>query len=818
MRHSAPTVILALLLLLPALPPPAAAAVPGVRGPAPPGAGPRAGETIFQEENITVLPGGRLSLNETALHFNCSFPGALGIEVRGGGELELRNCSVDDNGTYPYLLRALPGSKVGFSGCSFSRAGTSPSEPYDSGICIGTDLATIENTTFSRNAAGLCFQGVQSKVVFCQFLENGVGALLDGSNVSFDRCRFYSTRGGDASLVNASQVRVLDTQMNISAVAAGPGSRLDRLWSLSIGVQWSDRSPAAGALVSVGPSDAPASLYQADENGRVTGILVNATTVDFGGAKHHGPFNISATARDRTAWNMTDMTDTTEVLLTLDSEPPLLTIEYPEEGAFLSSSGLTARGRAWDQAGLNDLPGIDRVEARLDGGDWAPAQGTGEWSFQLANLTEGIHTLDARAWDLALNQKSGSVVFEVDLTAPVLELWPPPGYLTAAPNVTVKIISDGTVVLFNGTEVSGFRPGVPCDLDWPLAFEGGNCATVSSRDAAGNSISAGLLVIRDTVGPRITILDPPDRAVLNTTFAVVSGSCSDPNGIALVEVSLDEENWTRCSGEAGWSAPVVLAEGQNTVTIRARDIAGNSNLGLLQLTVRLPDTAPPVILVLYPADGSAVSSSRTEFSGKAEDPGGVTLVQLMVGNGTWVNASGTGSWLARLELASGNNTITVRAVDAAGNANLSIIHVRYVPAPPDTTPPSITVLYPPHGLKVTGRKLVVSGKATDPSGVSIVECSLDGRNWTRCILTGEDWSATVTLSPGTNKILVRARDGSGNLATNRVAVSLEAPGDPAQERQTYVLMLILGLLAVLAVALLQRGGRGRAIGQAPEEE
>jgi hypothetical protein len=768
----------------------------------------RSNETIYLEENVTIEAGGRLVLDNASLLFNSSAPGALSLEVRAGGELVLMSSMLDQNGSEPYLVLALPGSKVTISSCTISHAGTCSTEPALSGVCIRTDLARIDNTTFRNNAAGICIKDASPTISYCLFQDDAVGALLDGSGATFDHCRFPVGGGNGAVLENGSRVLALDTDIDPSSVVVSDGaSQLDVEWTVAVGVFWDDGRPAAGALVRVRPADAQDSLYQANSTGWAGGIGVTAFTVDSSKATDHGPFNISAELSGRMAWNITGIGSETELWLYLDATPPEVEIAYPSDGAILNISALEAHGRAWDPNSPHDTPDIGRVEAGVDAAPLAPASGTAEWSFNLSNLTEGNHTLTVRAWDLAGNSNESSARFEVDLSAPSLDVWPPFGYVTAGRSITVRILSDAASLFFDGRRLAGNIPGQPFETGWSLDSEGNNTAEVRALDAAGNSAAVGLLVVRDTVGPSITITSPPAFATLGTSVAVVTGRCADEHGVAAVEVSLDQANWTRCAGNSSWTATVVLAEGVEIIHIRATDALGNTNTSWLQLTVRLPDTAPPELLIQYPEDGQELADRLVEVTGRAADPGGVALVQVSLDNSTWVNATGTVSWQAELSLAPGNNTIFVRAFDRLGNANRTGLRVSYSPPPPDATPPSLDILYPPAGLKFTQSKAVVSGKATDPAGVVLVEVSVNGGNWSRCMLTGEDFSGTVTLSPGDNTISVRAFDSAGNQANRTMHVTFSSPPDAGRERGTYIVILVCSMLALGALWLLWRNSR-----------
>ena len=769
-----------------------------------------ADQVINLEENLTIAAGGRLALDNVSLRFNSTEGSPLVLEVLAGGELVLRNSTLDANGSASYLVRALPGSKISISGCTVSDAGTCATVPENAGMLVATDLASIDNTTFRDGAAGLYLLNCSAGLSSCQFLADEAGAVLDGSNASFWRCRFASENEKDLRLSRSSHARALDTLLDASAVeVAGASSSLDIEWSLTVTVGWDDGRPAASALVRVKPSDGPARLFQADSSGTVVGIEVPTVTLTSAGRQEHGPFNVSAESEGAAAWNVTDIDIEWEVLLTLDGTAPQITIDYPPGSARLNGTPPPATGTAWDPNRRDDRSGILLVEAQIDDGPWAPANGTDSWSFGLAGLSEGVHTLAVRAWDESGNSNSSAVSFDVDRTAPLLEVWPPAGHLSAAQNITVRIVTDGDTVLFNGTPVPGHVPGVPLEVDWPLDVEGNNTATVCSGDAAGNTARRELLVVRDTIPPEVVFTSPPGYSVVNTSLVVVTGRSSDLHGIALVEWGLDRQKWTRVNGTSEWSFPALLSEGQNTVYVRALDGAGNTGTGWLRLDVRLPDTAPPEARILYPENGLEVALPSMDITVRASDAGGIRSVQLSLDGANWTNATGPGDWTGHLTLAPGNNTIRVRAVDLSGNINETAVSVVYNPPPPDTTPPALELLYPPAGLKVTYSKTVVSGRASDPSGVSSVEVSTDGSNWSRCILTGEDWSGTATLSPGRNTILVRATDVRGNQGLSSTAVDYLRPADPAAERTTLVLILVLGALALLAVWLLVRTPPGR---------
>ncbi|MCD6448621.1 MAG: right-handed parallel beta-helix repeat-containing protein, partial [Thermoplasmata archaeon] len=81
----------------------------------------------------------------------------------------------------------------------------------------------------------------------------------------------------------------------------------------------------------------------------------------------------------------------------LPNTPPEIEILSPSNGSVVSGS-ITIQGKAWDEDG-NET--IQKVEIRIDGGEWKAASGTVSWYFELdtTKLSNGIHVIEARCYD-----------------------------------------------------------------------------------------------------------------------------------------------------------------------------------------------------------------------------------------------------------------------------------------------------------------------------------------------------------------------------------------------------------------------------------
>jgi TolB protein len=95
--------------------------------------------------------------------------------------------------------------------------------------------------------------------------------------------------------------------------------------------------------------------------------------------------------------------------------------------------------------------------------------------------------------------------------------------------------------------------------------------------------------------------------------------------------------------------------------------------------------------------------------------------------------------------------------------------------PTDTTPPSLVVSSPVEGSSESTAAVTVSGSASDPSGVAWVTVA-----GTRVRPAADGgFRAPAALAPGLTGIVVRAMDGSGNVATVTRTVRRAGPGGGA---------------------------------------
>ncbi len=208
-----------------------------------------------------------------------------------------------------------------------------------------------------------------------------------------------------------------------------------------------------------------------------------------------------------------------------------------------------------------------------------------------------------------------------------------------------------------------------------IALQSGlNLITVTATDAHGNS-ATDQIAITQTVPdetpdpPTIAFTVPTDQPTWTTTNEAVdiAGTASP----TTIEVS-----WTNdlgegglCEGTTSWARDGIgLHPGLNLITVTALDADGQS--GSATLAVAHFDIVLPFIRIVEPTD-----DERIEVAGPAVTLGGTASDNIGVRHVTWSSsaggsgmAAGTTNWsAANIELASGENVITVSAFDEAGN-------------------------------------------------------------------------------------------------------------------------------------------------------
>lgn len=379
----------------------------------------------------------------------------------------------------------------------------------------------------------------------------------------------------------------------------------------------------------------------------------------------------------------------------------------------------------------------------------------------------------------------------VDMAPP--DPLPPRCMLAAAPDDTAPTTADQVALTPLVTdpdtplaELTATLNGEAVGLDGEAIMrsleEGSNRFVLEATDPDGLSCEAEVTVVRDTTGPTLEALTPPDGADLLTADAAfpVSGRVVDahfdPAGEGRLEVELDgdpvdaEIAWEG----AGFAFDVTLEEGRSELRITAVDDLGNRS-DPATIAVRLDATAP-VVLVDAPVADARIFADRVEVRGRVQDdrqpvPSASYAISIAGDAGQApVDIDGLadaeGAFTRRVPLFEGENTLTITGQDMAGNTGQVIRRVVRLPADP-----CVTITGPDDGSFSRVARIDVAGDVCP--AVERVEVQVGGGAPIEIDPRAERFQAAVVLpAAGAHEIVATAFAPNGD-ASDRVTVTFD---------------------------------------------
>lgn len=409
-------------------------------------------------------------------------------------------------------------------------------------------------------------------------------------------------------------------------------------------------------------------------------------------------------------------------------------------------------GNAWTVLTYNSATG--RYEGSITPTATSSGQTGGYYSITIEakNATGQTATVSGEQW------QSLRLVVQ-DTVAPVLTVTSPANNLvTAAESVTVSGTATDSVglssVKVNGSAVTVAANG---SFSKSVSLSGGqNTITVVAEDTSGNKTTVTRKVTRATNGPTLTITSPAAGALIRASTVTVTGAVSDSVS-PVKSVTVNGVNATISNGT--YSATVSLTEGSNTLTVVAKNNVDLSTTATRSVT---RDTTAPTLNVTAPANNLITAAASVTVSGTVSDAVAVNKVTV---NGTSVSVSSGGAWSGTVNLSAGNNTITVVATDTAGNSATVTRTVKR-----ETQGPNLTITSPAAGYLTKNSTVAVTGTVSanisPVKGVTV--------NGVAATISGSTYTATVSLSEGSNTITVTGSNQVNLTTTKTVSVTRDS--------------------------------------------
>jgi hypothetical protein len=277
------------------------------------------------------------------------------------------------------------------------------------------------------------------------------------------------------------------------------------------------------------------------------------------------------------------------------------------------------------------------------------------------------------------------------------------------------------------------------------ASEGEFLATQSSS----GGFQIGHFVLVDTTKPSVSIQFPTAGTRLTNSTFTAQGTATDDVQVAGVAYQLNTNGWAVAIGTTNWSAAnLAPMPGTNTFSAYAVDTSGN-----ISTTNQVSFVYILSALLTVQTNGSG--SINPNYNGALLAIGSNYTMTATAGAGfaftNWTDINGT-------VLTNGSTIKFVMQSNLVLNANFV-----------DVTKPTLSITNPMAGQRWSNVVFMARGTATDNWQVASVQYQLNGGIWNNASGT-TNWSASLTLTPGTNTIAAYATDTTGNnSATNSVS-------------------------------------------------
>jgi hypothetical protein len=407
--------------------------------------------------------------------------------------------------------------------------------------------------------------------------------------------------------------------------------------------------------------------------------------------------------------------------------------------------------------GTDTGSGIASFEVQLDGNGFVSAGSSQTYN----DLTEGSHTLQVRAVDLAGNIDATAAFYTwvVDTIAPDTRIIANPPVKSNSSNATVSFEGEAG----GGTGIAGFEVSVDgaafIAASSPYTAiglsDGEHTFAVRAIDVAGNIDDTPAIYtwLIDTAAPQtaITSVLPPafsDSSDASFTFA---GDADTGSAIDHYEISWDGGAYEASTGLTATMAG--LSEGSHSFAVRAVDEAGNVDATPASHTWVVDTIAPDTTITTAPANPSPGADATFTFAGDDGAGTGPLTFEMQLDGGGFSAADGPQTYSG---LSEGSHTFQVRAIDAAGHVDETPASFTWVV---DTIAPTTLLAGTPQAIAASATaSFSFNGDDADGSGVVGFEARLDGGGFSAAV-SGLSLSG---LAEGAHTFEVRALDAAGN--------------------------------------------------------
>jgi hypothetical protein len=480
---------------------------------------------------------------------------------------------------------------------------------------------------------------------------------------------------------------------------------------------------------------------------------------------------------------------------TVDSQCPVISNALPANGATLPADAIpTVSAQVQDSGAGVDLA---TLQLQVDGQNVAAQITATGISFTPSQaLAEGAHTATLSLADRLGNPAVLAWTFKTATPPVIAEQSPVYTWLGGGPLPTIRanfsdvgagIDTSKTRLQLNGADVSSQASATAAGIAYtvPTALaDGSYTVDLAIADKAGNqtasrwSFSVTTPPSIGAVAPKDVTLPPDSKPVISAQFSDTHSSI-DSARIKLLLDGIDVTPQSQVSGSGVSYAPLAaLAAGQHTVYLEVANKANATAQGMWGFEVE--SATAYRVAISSPGDNTIVPQARIAVMASAGSdktyPTGLTVngVNMLLAS---TDAASGFTFAGNVDLADGDNTLTVIATYADGQTRSAVSHVTYH-APPRitiTSPADKTTLgavNPNSPRDLTGkveRPVVITGSTTKP----VQTVTINQQAATLSAGGTEFRFENFFLHEGINLLSAVATDAYGNMASTSVTVAVD---------------------------------------------
>src|SRR5436309_1282669 len=201
---------------------------------------------------------------------------------------------------------------------------------------------------------------------------------------------------------------------------------------------------------------------------------------------------------------------------------------------------------------------------------------------------------------------------------------------TVSANVSIigALTVAGVQFKLDGANLGAEDATAPYSISWNTNTieNGSHTLTAIARDILGvqwRSDPVTVTVFNDTTPPTVSITSPANGATVRSTVSVTANA-SDNVGVVGVQFKLDGANLggedTTAPYAVSWNT-TTATNGSHTLTVVARDAAGNTATSSAVTVTVSNDTTPPTVSITSPVNGATVRSTVSVTANASDNVG-----------------------------------------------------------------------------------------------------------------------------------------------------------------------------------------------------